>query len=212
MRKHYCGYFDEVFSLYSFDYLIADKRHSTALIFDFRICVIGIDEKVLEISNVFASRFKTITLTITLDKLSGQKKEVVSYEKWKKRNQKRNKLPEISIENVKDSNFYLVTIPHFDSDDLVSLYLDKVSQVIGETIGSGDIILFEYSVDLTDCINKIEEISGFKRDVNFFLAFRPKLNKIEKNKATISTESDLPEVAKIVDGVYKTVANSKAVK
>lgn len=212
MRKHYCGYFDEVFSLYNFDSLITDKRHNTALVFDFRICVIGIDEKALVLSNTFASRFKTITLTITLDKLSGPQKEVVSYEKWKKHNQKRNKLPEISLENVKDCNFYVVTMPHFGSGDLASLYLEKVGQVIGDTISGGDIILFESSADITDCIKKIEEISGFTRDEEFFLAFRPTLNKVEKNKLTISAESDLPEVAKIVDSVYRAVASSKAVK
>lgn len=207
MKKYICGNFNEVFSIYTFDYLVPEKNEKnedTTFMFEFRICVIGIDEKSIELSNVFAKHFKTICLEITLDNEPSPRKENI-LNKHVESCDRRVLDDEPNIENIKNSNFYLVAIPHLCNNDLSSLYLEKLSVIIGETINSGDIIVCESSIDLKDCVQKVEEISGLKRDEGFFVAYRPKLRLVAKDGEVVSTKSASPELSKIVDDMYAVV-------
>lgn len=121
-----------------------------------------------------------------------------------------------NLEDIQDSNFYVVTVPtpvNFDNVPDLSP-LKKASETLSQVIAKGDIVIFESTVypGATEevCIPIIEKLSGLKYNQDFFAGYSPeRINPGDKvNKLTTITKitsGSTPEIADYIDAVYNTI-------
>lgn len=115
-----------------------------------------------------------------------------------------------------DCTVYIVTVPtpidEYKRPDLGALI--KASELVGQMIGKGDIVIYESTVypgaTEEDCIPIIEAASGLKYNVDFFAGYSPeRINPGDKTHRLPSilkvTSGSTPEVAQFVDDLYRTI-------
>jgi UDP-N-acetyl-D-glucosamine/UDP-N-acetyl-D-galactosamine dehydrogenase len=121
-----------------------------------------------------------------------------------------------NIDDIRNCNFYVVTVPtpvdrnnHPDLSPLI-----KASETVGKVIKKGDIVVYESTVypgaTEEDCIPVIEGVSGLKFNLDFFAGYSPeRINPGDKEhtveKIRKVTSGSTPEVAEIIDVVYRSV-------
>lgn len=119
-------------------------------------------------------------------------------------------------EEIKKCNIYIITVPTpVDKNNRPDLTpLIKASQSVGKVISKGDIVVYESTVypgaTEEDCLPVIEKVSGLKYNTDFFAGYSPerinpgdKEHTVEKIKKV--TSGSTPEVAEIVDQMYRSV-------
>lgn len=124
-----------------------------------------------------------------------------------------------SLEEIKDCNFYIVTVPtpitEEKTPDLSPL--EKASEALTKVISQNDIVVFESTVypGATEevCIPIIEKNSGLKFNSDFFAGYSPeRINPGDKvNRLTTImkiTSGSTPEVADFVDQVYASIVTA----
>lgn len=120
------------------------------------------------------------------------------------------------IECIKDCNFYVVAVPTpVDSYNRPNLNpLRSASTTVGQVISKGDIVVYESTVypgvTEEECLTVVEQVSGLKFNVDFFAGYSPeRINPGDKehtvDKIKKVTSGSTPEVADIVDSVYRSV-------
>ncbi|WP_273777798.1 Vi polysaccharide biosynthesis UDP-N-acetylglucosamine C-6 dehydrogenase TviB [Acinetobacter sp. GSS19] len=120
------------------------------------------------------------------------------------------------LEDLKDCNFFIVTVPtpidDYKQPDLTPLI--KASTSIGQVLKQGDIVVYESTVypGATEeaCIPVLEKISGLKFNQDFFAGYSPeRINPGDKLHRVTNilkiTSGSTPEVAEFVDQVYKLI-------
>lgn len=129
-----------------------------------------------------------------------------------------------SLEDIKQCNFYIVTVPTPITDDKTPdlTPLVKASETLAKVIKKGDIVVFESTVypGATEevCLPIIEKLSGLIFNQDFFAGYSPeRINPGDKvNRLTTIvkiTSGSNAEVADYVDQVYRqiiTVGTHKA--
>lgn len=120
------------------------------------------------------------------------------------------------IEAIRQCNFYVVAVPtpvdENNRPDLTPLI--GASTTVGKVIGKGDIVVYESTVypgvTEEECLPVVEKVSGLRFNKDFFAGYSPerinpgdKLHTVEKIKKV--TSGSTPEVADVVDGVYRSV-------
>ncbi|MCU4566602.1 Vi polysaccharide biosynthesis UDP-N-acetylglucosamine C-6 dehydrogenase TviB [Acinetobacter radioresistens] len=120
------------------------------------------------------------------------------------------------IEDLKECNFYIVTVPtpidDFKQPDLTPLI--KASTSIGQVLKKGDIVVYESTVypGATEeaCIPVLEQVSGLKFNQDFFAGYSPeRINPGDKQHRVTNilkiTSGSTPQVAEFVDQVYNLI-------
>ena len=120
------------------------------------------------------------------------------------------------LEEIKDANFYVVTVPtpidNTNRPDLTPLY--KASESVGKILKRNDIVVYESTVfpgaTEEECMPILEKFSGLKYNKDFYLGYSPerinpgdKVHTVTKIKKV--TSGSTPEVAKKVDDLYKSI-------
>jgi UDP-N-acetyl-D-galactosamine dehydrogenase len=121
-----------------------------------------------------------------------------------------------NIEDIRDCNVYIVTVPtpvdKNNRPDLTPLIIS--SETIGKVISKGDIVIYESTVypgcTEEDCLPVIENVSGMKLNVDFYAGYSPeRINPGDKEHTVTTihkvTSGSTPEIAEIIDQLYKTV-------
>jgi len=120
------------------------------------------------------------------------------------------------IATTKDSNIYIVTVPT-PTDELkrpVFVPLIKASESVGKVLKHGDIVIYESTVypGVTEdiCVPILEEISGLTYNTDFYAGYSPeRINPGDKTHTVTKilkvTSGSTPEIAKIVDDLYKSI-------
>jgi len=121
-----------------------------------------------------------------------------------------------NIDDIKDSNIYIVTVPtpidEFKRPDLTPLV--KASETVGKVISNGDIVIYESTVypgaTEEDCLPVVENVSGLKFNVDFFAGYSPeRINPGDKVNTLLTikkvTSGSNPEIATIVDDLYNSI-------
>ncbi|WP_336028223.1 Vi polysaccharide biosynthesis UDP-N-acetylglucosamine C-6 dehydrogenase TviB [Acinetobacter pittii] len=121
-----------------------------------------------------------------------------------------------NLEDLKDCNFFIVTVPtpidDYKQPDLTPLV--KASTSIGKILKKGDIVVYESTVypGATEevCIPVLEEISGLTFNKDFFAGYSPeRINPGDKLHRVTNilkiTSGSTPEIADFVDQVYNLV-------
>ncbi|MEE1884692.1 nucleotide sugar dehydrogenase [Pedobacter flavus] len=120
------------------------------------------------------------------------------------------------VEALRDYNVFIVTVPtpidQFKAPDLTPLI--KASEMLGKVLKKGDIVIYESTVypgcTEEDCVPVLEKYSGLKFNEDFFCGYSPerinpgdKVNTLTKIKKV--TSGSTPEIADVVDGLYKSI-------
>lgn len=118
--------------------------------------------------------------------------------------------------DLAESNFYIVTVPtpidEHKRPDLTPLL--KASETVGKVLKRGDIVVYESTVypgaTEEDCAPILENLSGLKFNVDFFLGYSPeRVNPGDKQHRvpTIKkvTSGSTPEIGQLVDRLYSEI-------
>ncbi|QSX36039.1 Vi polysaccharide biosynthesis UDP-N-acetylglucosamine C-6 dehydrogenase TviB [Shewanella sedimentimangrovi] len=123
------------------------------------------------------------------------------------------------LEDIKDCNFYIVTVPTpIDDSNVPDLNpLKKASEALGKVISINDVVVFESTVypGATEevCIPIIERVSGLIFNKDFFAGYSPeRINPGDKvNRLTTIvkiTSGSTPGVADFIDTVYSSIVTA----
>ena len=121
-----------------------------------------------------------------------------------------------NIADTADCNFYIITVPtpvdKYNRPDLTHLY--TASEAVGKLLKKGDIVIYESTVypgaTEEECVPVLEKFSGLKFNVDFFAGYSPeRINPGDKEhtltKIVKVTSGSTPEVAEIIDRLYKSI-------
>ncbi len=154
--------------------------------FEFRICVIGLDEAGINLAHLFSSKY----LTIGFDESPEQVKLISENYNYNNRNLKFTSNPD----DIRNCNFYVL------SDSKHSSYL-KTGELIGNVISKGDFVVVEQEElekKKEEFIPVIENVSGLKYDEDFFGGKKPVISEV-------NYEKEKKEVNKIVTALFSSV-------
>jgi UDP-N-acetyl-D-galactosamine dehydrogenase len=127
------------------------------------------------------------------------------------------------VTDLKECSIYIVTVPTpIDENNAPDLTpLQKASEMLGELISQGDIIIYESTVypGATEevCIPIVEKISGLKFNKDFFAGYSPERinpgDKVNRLPTIMKiTSGSTPEIAEEVDQLYKEVVTAGTYK
>lgn len=121
-----------------------------------------------------------------------------------------------SIEDIKDCEYYIVTVPTpVDKNNRPILTpLIKASETVGKVLKQNDIVIYESTVypgaTEEDCIPVLERTSGLTFNKDFFAGYSPeRINPGDKEhtveKILKVTSGSTPEAGKKIDTLYRSV-------
>jgi UDP-N-acetyl-D-galactosamine dehydrogenase len=127
------------------------------------------------------------------------------------------------VADLKECSIYIVTVPTpIDENNAPDLTpLKKASEMLGELISQGNIIIYESTVypGATEevCIPIVEKISGLKFNKDFFAGYSPERinpgDKVNRLPTIMKiTSGSTPEIAEEVDQLYKEVVTAGTYK
>jgi UDP-N-acetyl-D-galactosamine dehydrogenase len=192
---------------------------------DNKIAIIGLGYVGLPLAVAFAEKYPVIGFDINqgrVNQLMGGRdftlevsdellSSVVSLEPKEK-----GLLCTIDLSQIKDCNVFIVTVPtptdKHNRPDLTPLY--KASETVGKVLKKGDIVIFESTVypgvTEDECVPVLERFSGLKFNLDFFAGYSPeRINPGDKEHTVTKilkvTSGSTPEIAEVVDQLYKSV-------
>ncbi|MBU2939555.1 nucleotide sugar dehydrogenase [Lacinutrix sp. C3R15] len=119
-------------------------------------------------------------------------------------------------EHLADSNIFIITVPT-PTDALnkpVFTPLVKASETVAKVLKKGDIVIYESTVypGVTEdiCVPILEAQSGLEYNVDFFAGYSPERINPGDKKHTVTkilkvTSGSTPEIATVVDDLYKSI-------
>jgi len=127
------------------------------------------------------------------------------------------------LEDIKNSNIYIVTVPTpIDSSNKPDLTpLVKSSQMIGKVLKKDDIVIYESTVypGVTEevCVPELEKTSGMKFNSDFFCGYSPeRINPGDKEHTVTKilkiTSGSTPQIADKVDDLYASIITAGTYK
>lgn len=125
-------------------------------------------------------------------------------------------LPTCDSEDLADSTIYIVTVPTpTDKHNRPVLTpMLKASENIAKYLKKGDVVIYESTVypgvTEEECVPVLEKFSGLKYNEDFFAGYSPeRINPGDKEHTVAKilkvTSGSTPEIAELVDQLYKTV-------
>jgi UDP-N-acetyl-D-glucosamine/UDP-N-acetyl-D-galactosamine dehydrogenase len=120
------------------------------------------------------------------------------------------------VEDIKSANCFIITVPtpvdKFKEPDLSMLL--KASEMIGQIIKKGDLIIYESTVYPgcveEECVPTLEKFSKLNFNRDFFCGYSPERINPGDKEHTISnikkiTSGSTPEIADLVDDLYNEI-------
>lgn len=183
-----------------------------------KIAVIGLGYVGLPLAVEFGKKYSTIGFDINQKRISELKE---GYDRTLESNKgeiegSKSLVFSSNLKDLSNYNVYIVTVPtpinQFKSPDLTPLL--NASKMIGSVLKKGDIVIYESTVypgcTEEDCVPVLEVESRLKFNSDFYCGYSPerinpgdKINTLTKIKKV--TSGSTPEVAEIVDQLYKSI-------
>ena len=121
-----------------------------------------------------------------------------------------------NVDDLHACNVYIVTVPtpidNHKNPDLTPLI--KASEMLGNVISNGDVIIYESTVypgaTEEDCIPVVESVSGLTFNKDFFAGYSPeRINPGDKEHRVVNikkvTSGSTEQVANFVDDLYNSI-------
>ncbi len=193
---------------------------------EIKIAIIGLGYVGLPLARLFATKYNVIGFDINKERVAELKKgidttlevenEVLQKVLVENPNHKKGLFCSTSIEDIKDCNYYIVTVPtpvdKNNKPDLTPLI--KSSETVGSILKQNDIVIYESTVypGATEevCIPILEKKSGLKFNKDFFVGYSPeRINPGDKEhtveKILKVTSGSTPEIGEKVNNLYASV-------
>ncbi len=185
------------------------------------ITIIGLGYVGLPLAVAFSKKYDVIGFDINNERIKELKKGYdrtleVSEEELKEAIEKNNIKFTSSLEDIKDANIYIVTVPtpidSHKNPDLTPLIM--ASRSVGRVLKRGDIVIYESTVypGCTEevCVPELERESGLKFNKDFFVGYSPeRINPGDKEHTVTKikkvTSGSTPEIAKEIDELYSSI-------
>jgi UDP-N-acetyl-D-galactosamine dehydrogenase len=190
-----------------------------------KIAVIGQGYVGLPLAIEFGKKYQTVGFDINVDRIEDLKNGIdhtneATLEQLKSAQQ----LTFSSVINdIKASTIYIVTVPtpidEFKTPDLKPLR--ATSQMLGEILKKGDIVIYESTVypGCTEevCVPLLEKSSNLKFNIDFYCGYSPerivpgdKINTLTTIQKV--TSGSTPEIATFVDDLYSSIITAGTFK
>jgi UDP-N-acetyl-D-galactosamine dehydrogenase len=186
-----------------------------------KIAIIGLGYVGLPLAVEFARKFKTIGFDINRKRVNDLNKGIDDTLEVSNENLTEilnNNLFFITFEKseISDCNIFIVTVPTpTDKNNRpVLLPLIKASETVASVLKKGDIVIYESTVypgvTEEECVPVLEKNSGLKFNEDFFVGYSPeRINPGDKEHTVTKilkvTSGSTPEIAQIVDELYKSI-------
>jgi UDP-N-acetyl-D-galactosamine dehydrogenase len=197
------------------------------MIENIKLAVIGLGYVGLPLSIEFAKKYEVLGFDISKNRIEELKlgndrtKEadisgMLKVMDLSKSNQNNGLRFSNSLEDLKNCNVYIVTVPtpidQFKAPDLTPLL--KATKMLSEVLKKGDVVIYESTVypgcTEEDCVPVLEKHSGLKFNIDFFCGYSPerinpgdKINTLTKIKKV--TSGSTPEIADFVNNLYLSI-------
>lgn len=186
-----------------------------------KIVVIGLGYVGLPLARLFSTKYPTVGYDLNSQRVSELMRGVDSTlevsETLLKTALHENGLTCTSdIEKIREGNFYIVAVPTpVDANNRPDLSpLLKASEIVGQVISKGDVVVYESTVypgvTEEECIPIVEQGSGLTLNQDFFAGYSPerinpgdKEHTVEKIKKVTSGSTE--EIADYIDKIYSSV-------
>jgi UDP-N-acetyl-D-galactosamine dehydrogenase len=185
-----------------------------------KITIIGLGYVGLPLAHAFSEKYEVVGFDINkprIDELqSGFDRTLELTSDQVKESLKNGMKFTMDIDDIKDSNVYIVTVPtpinENNEPDLTPI--EKSTQTVAKILKEGDIVIYESTVypGVTEevCVPILEEGSGLKFNEGFFCGYSPeRINPGDKEHTVTKilkiTSGSTPEIAKKVDDLYKSI-------
>jgi UDP-N-acetyl-D-galactosamine dehydrogenase len=193
---------------------------------DKKIAVIGLGYVGLPLAVAFAEKYKVIGFDINIKRVEDLKSghdetlevnDELLNSVLDNTNSKKSGLHLTTIpEAISDCNIYIVTVPTpTDKHNRPVLTpMIKSSETIGKVLKKGDIVIYESTVypgvTEEEMVPVLEKTSGLKFNSDFYCGYSPeRINPGDKEHTVTKilkvTSGSTPEIADIVDSLYKSV-------
>ena len=194
-----------------------------------KISIIGLGYVGLPLAVEFGKKYSTIGYDINLDRIRDLRNGIdntleVSNEELEKVIESENNLSRglhctNNEDDLKDSNFYIVTVPTpTDKNNRPVLKpLISASETISKVLKKGDYVVYESTVypgvTEDECVPVLEKHSNLKLNKDFFVGYSPeRINPGDKKHSLINikkiTSGSNKESAIFIDNVYKSILNA----
>ena len=185
-----------------------------------KIAIIGLGYVGLPLAVEFAKKYDVVGLDIyqnRIDELKDRYDKTLELNKSQLQEALNNGIKFTSKpEDIADCNIYIVTVPTpIDNHKRPNLEpLIKASEMIGEILNIGDIVIYESTVypGATEerCVPILESFSNLKFNQDFFCGYSPeRINPGDKNRTVTKilkvTSGSTPEVGQKIDSLYKSI-------
>ena len=185
------------------------------------ISIIGLGYVGLPLAVAFSKKYPVIGFDINNERIKELKKGYdrtleVNESELKEAIEKNNMKFTSSLEDIKDANVYIITVPtpidKHKNPDLTPLIM--ASRSIGRVLKKGDIVIYESTVypGCTEevCVPELERESGLKFNKDFFVGYSPeRINPGDKEHTVTKikkvTSGSTPEIAKEIDELYSSI-------
>jgi len=184
-----------------------------------KICLIGLGYVGLPLAVAFAEKFQVVGFDVNplrIQELEDGHDRTLEIEDDLLDSVKGNISYASDIQDTKDCNIYIVTVPtpidKSNRPDLMPLV--ESSKTIGTVLNQDDIVIYESTVypGVTEdiCVPELEKSSGMTFNKDFYCGYSPeRINPGDKEhtvkKILKVTAGSTPEIAKYVDDLYKQV-------
>ena len=190
-----------------------------------KIAIIGLGYVGLPLAVEFGKHVATVGFDINLERIQALKNGIDHTLEVSEQQLKQTNFLNYSsdIQQLAESNFYIVTVPtpidDFKQPDLTPLV--KASQSIAGVLKKGDIVVYESTVypGATEevCIPVLEQQSGLKFNQDFFVGYSPeRINPGDKQRHVTNilkiTSGSTVEVADYIDDVYNLIITAGTYK
>jgi UDP-N-acetyl-D-glucosamine/UDP-N-acetyl-D-galactosamine dehydrogenase len=184
-----------------------------------KICLVGLGYVGLPLAVAFAEKFKVVGFDISqsrINELESGHDRTLEIEDGLLQSVKQNITYTGNIQDTKDCNIYIVTVPTpIDSTNRPDLTpLVESSKTVGAVLNEGDIVIYESTVypGVTEdiCVPELEKASNMKFNKEFFCGYSPeRINPGDKEHTVTKilkvTSGSTPEIAKQIDELYKEI-------
>jgi UDP-N-acetyl-D-galactosamine dehydrogenase len=191
-----------------------------------KIAIIGLGYVGLPLAVAFAEKYKVIGFDINLQRVdelnSGHDSTLEIDDKLLNTvldidNSKNWGLTITTDKNIlKECNFFIVTVPTPTDKHKrpVLLPMVKATETIATFLKKGDVVIYESTVypgvTEEEMVPVLEKISGLKYNIDFYCGYSPeRINPGDKEHTVTKilkvTSGSTPEIASVIDELYKTV-------
>ena len=185
-----------------------------------KICVVGLGYVGLPLAHAFSEKYEVVGFDINkarIEELNSGFDRTLELNEFQVKEALKNGMKfSLNIEDIKDSNIYIVTVPTpiDDSNEPDLTPIVKSTETVARVLKKDDIVIYESTVypGVTEeiCVPILEKFSGLKFNETFYCGYSPeRINPGDKEHTVTKilkiTSGSTPEIAKKVDDLYKSI-------